>query len=331
MQELHIDPEFEALIPPLTDAEREQLEQNLLADGVRDPIVTWANHDDTILDGHNRYAICQRHQLPFKTKALRFESREAALAWIAANQLGRRNLTPRQISYLRGRRYQSEKQSHGGHRSDDGASGQNTHLKTDERLAEEYQVDPKTIRRDAEFAESLDAAPPEVKRAVLAGEVKATKASVAKLAKLPKAKQETAAKKIAAGTASSVQQAIDTTDSESGDGAVDPGDPSCDRFGVEIPDPALPALEANRRFGQFIRQTAKLLREMESLEYEPAGAYVSWARFRQDSGNLLTMLRGSVFHSLCPHCQGNACEHCKQTGWITQSVYNNLPHELRNE
>lgn len=36
-----IDPEFKTLIPPLAPEELEQLEANILADGCRDPLVTW--------------------------------------------------------------------------------------------------------------------------------------------------------------------------------------------------------------------------------------------------------------------------------------------------
>lgn len=32
---------FQATIPPLTDEEFRQLEQNILADGIRDPLVVW--------------------------------------------------------------------------------------------------------------------------------------------------------------------------------------------------------------------------------------------------------------------------------------------------
>lgn len=50
--ELRIDPEFEGKIPPLTTEEFQQLENNILADGVViNPIIVW---DGVIVDGHNR-------------------------------------------------------------------------------------------------------------------------------------------------------------------------------------------------------------------------------------------------------------------------------------
>jgi hypothetical protein len=83
--------------------------------------------------------------------------REAAFAWVIGNQLGRRNLTPKAASWLRGLRYNAEKQGHGGSRRGTRSSVQNAHLKTEQRLAAEYKVDPSTIRRDGKFAEQVRA------------------------------------------------------------------------------------------------------------------------------------------------------------------------------
>ncbi len=95
MINLKIDPEFQNQIPPLTDDEYKQLEENILKEGkLLSPLIVWGN---TLVDGHNRYAILQKHpEIYFSTMPLRFESREEVLAWICKNQLGRRNLSPEQ-------------------------------------------------------------------------------------------------------------------------------------------------------------------------------------------------------------------------------------------
>ena len=51
---MQIDDEFKNLIPLLTNEEFNQLEENILKEGCREPIVLW---NDTIVDGHNRYEI----------------------------------------------------------------------------------------------------------------------------------------------------------------------------------------------------------------------------------------------------------------------------------
>jgi 16S rRNA G966 N2-methylase RsmD len=87
---IKIDPEFQALIPPLAPEERQQLEANILADGCRDPLVVW---NGVLIDGHNRYEICTKHGIGFETVEKEFADRSEAIEWIIRNQFGRRNLT----------------------------------------------------------------------------------------------------------------------------------------------------------------------------------------------------------------------------------------------
>lgn len=85
-----INPQFAALIPPLSKVESDQLEANILRDGCRDPLVTW---DGTLLDGHHRLEICTRNHLPYQCVSLDLPDENAALIWIIRNQFGRRNIT----------------------------------------------------------------------------------------------------------------------------------------------------------------------------------------------------------------------------------------------
>ena len=90
MKELKIDAELKALIPPLRESEYTQLEQNILSEGIREPILTW---NGTIIDGHNRYSIAKKHGLNFAVKEMQFDNKDAAIGWMIYNQFGRRNLS----------------------------------------------------------------------------------------------------------------------------------------------------------------------------------------------------------------------------------------------
>jgi hypothetical protein len=92
-----IDPEFESLITPLKPDEYAELEKSILEEGCRDPIITWKG---VIVDGHNRYTICRKHSLEFKTVERDFESRDDAKIWMIRNQIGRRNLNDYERSRL---------------------------------------------------------------------------------------------------------------------------------------------------------------------------------------------------------------------------------------
>jgi len=104
--------------------------------------------------------------------------REEAADWIDANQLGRRNLSPEQMSLLRGRRYNRTKKAHGGARE---ASHQNEDLKTAERLAKQYGVGKATIERDGKFAEAVEVLG--LQSEVAAGAVDAPKQAIVQAAK----------------------------------------------------------------------------------------------------------------------------------------------------
>jgi len=109
-----IDAEFKSKIPPLSDYEFKQLEKNIVAEGCREPLIVWkSGQSDILLDGHNRMEICDRNDIPFEVSYKSFSDRFEAMNWMIDNQLGRRNLNPKQMSFLRGQRYDSEKKKGG--------------------------------------------------------------------------------------------------------------------------------------------------------------------------------------------------------------------------
>ena len=193
MINLKIDPEFQSQIPPLTDDEFKQLEENILKEGkLISPLIVWGN---TLVDGHNRYEIVQKHpEISFSTMPLRFENREEAIAWICRNQLGRRNLSPEQKRYLLGKQYEAEKKAakifrgnqytlakkSGGAHDDNHHSGK----KTCDRIAEENGVSRASVLRASHYTRGIDIADnlfPGIKQKVFSGEVKFTNEEMSKL------------------------------------------------------------------------------------------------------------------------------------------------------
>jgi hypothetical protein len=156
VQELKIDPELRDLLPPLTEDEFKGLEKLILEEGCKQPITLWQGY---IADGHNRYEICARHSISFETEDLPLIYKEDVKDWMINHQLGKRNVSLTQISYLRGLQYEREKARHGGDRKSEDikSSGESCHLKTtSQKLAEQHKVSERTIRDDAEFARAVD-------------------------------------------------------------------------------------------------------------------------------------------------------------------------------
>ena len=183
--ELKIDPEFAGKIPPLTEEEFRQLETNILEDGrILSPLIVW---NGTIVDGHNRYRILQKHaELSFEVYEREFKDRYEAIIWICRNQLGRRNLTPAQRKYLIGKQYEAEKASvNGAERRNRDKSGRfqpvgqngplEEPLRTSERIAQEHGTGEHYVRRAERFAQGVDAAEetlPGIRQEIFTGAIK---------------------------------------------------------------------------------------------------------------------------------------------------------------
>lgn len=93
-----INEELRSFIDPLTPVEYAALERSLLADGCRDALVLWR---DVLIDGHNRYDICTKHGIPFRTvNNDKFDSLEDVMLWVIDNNLARRSVSDFQRGML---------------------------------------------------------------------------------------------------------------------------------------------------------------------------------------------------------------------------------------
>ena len=102
---------LKAYIDPLTPDEHAALERSILAEGCRDALVLWGH---VLVDGHNRYGICQKHGLPFQTvQNTRFQSMEDVHLWMIDQHLGRRSVSDfqRGVLALRKRAILAERRS----------------------------------------------------------------------------------------------------------------------------------------------------------------------------------------------------------------------------
>ena len=186
------DESLHAIIPPLTNEEYDLLEHSILSEGCRDPLVIWDKHD-VIIDGHNRFEICNRHDIPFDVIRMSFTDRHEVVDWICKNQLGRRNLTDAARSDLRGKRYNNQKQRVGGDRKSI-CQNDKLILNTHEAIAAEEHVAPRTVTRDGKFSEALDtlATIGIAREEFTSGKRKTKKGHVAILAEIAREEPETA-------------------------------------------------------------------------------------------------------------------------------------------
>lgn len=195
---LKINPEFKNLIRPLRRKELLQLEENLLADGCREPIITWKGF---IVDGHNRYELCSKHGIPFQVLEKEFSSKEEVIAWICANQLGRRNISEETRKYLIGLQYETEKSIVKNKQGKNQHSEEETEIDdedieennggthhTAQKLADEHHISYGTVQKYASYTRALDhlrEVEPDIVPKILSGKYKIAHKNVINLAQLP--------------------------------------------------------------------------------------------------------------------------------------------------
>ncbi len=93
-----INEELRSFIDPLTHNEYAALERSLLAEGCRDALVLWG---EVLIDGHNRYEICSKHQIEFRTvQNTSFASLDDVMLWMIDNHLARRSVSDYQRGVL---------------------------------------------------------------------------------------------------------------------------------------------------------------------------------------------------------------------------------------
>lgn len=181
--ELKTNPEFKALLRDLSPEEFAQLEQNIIdAKGATESILVWSpegSDDQFIVDGHNRYAICTKHGLSFRTRKIPgLKTADDVTEFMIRHQLGRRNLTQEEMIYFRGKLYTNLKGKRGGDQTE-------ARIDAAKQVADETGVTPRTVKRNANFAEAVDkigAVDPELKKKALEGEA-GSPAAVERVAK----------------------------------------------------------------------------------------------------------------------------------------------------
>lgn len=232
-----IDEEFKFLLPRLDPESHTALEASILEHGIRDAIVIWKGHD-ILIDGHNRYGIAQKHDLPFKTTELEFPTREDVIIWMITTQIARRNLSPLQFTYFLGLQYKAAKKVRGGLRTGagrkkEGGENENTQIadseesssenrnlinsqqgRTAEILGNQHGLARSTVVAAEKVADGITAigkTSKEAKRKIIDGEARISRKRLTQLGTAPSPEVKDVARSIDAGTFGKSTDADTTT------------------------------------------------------------------------------------------------------------------------
>jgi len=211
---IRVDETIRRTLIPLREDELQLLEQSVLTESIRDPLVVWNrnNGEYVLLDGHHRYELAQKHGLNFSVVEMEFDNETDAVQWVLRNQLARRNLTDEQRTLVLGRLYNQMKLAQG--RPPESEKGEkfspfSGHHATSKYIASLHGVSDRTVHNAAEFAKAVDTLAeiePKAADAILLGKVPDAKTALPKVEPelLPKV-----AERIAQGNAHSIKEAVD--------------------------------------------------------------------------------------------------------------------------
>lgn len=182
---IEINEELRVYIDPLSAEEYAALERSILTEGCRDALVLWGN---VLVDGHNRYEICRKHGIAFRTlQNERFQSMDDVRLWMIDNHLGRRSVSDYQRGVLALRKkqiLQSREQSVPAGE----AALPEPPMPSRQELAREARVSSNTL---AQIERIEQRAVPALVKAVRSGEISINAAAA--VASLPETRQQAAA------------------------------------------------------------------------------------------------------------------------------------------
>lgn len=275
---LKIDEEFRDLLRPLNTDEYENLEESIKTLGMAyDPIIHWG---DIIIDGHHRYGICQHGGYKYTTLELDFDSREEAIDWIIDKQYGRRNLTPNEIKYYRGYKFNKMMSSPKKERDI-------------EQLAKEQGVTDRTLRRDGEYQQGVEKLSPESKQKILKNEIKITAKEIKEIAKMDKLSAEKAIDSIEKGTG------IEYEDINS--------------WIVELAEPYKNSVRQ-------LRSMKKKMETISFNPTEGKYVAAKYTRLKNNLDELIDIIHQCEPVSGCNECGGEGCNSCYGTGFLSRAA-----------
>lgn len=214
---MRIDPEFEGVIGKQKTSEFEQLEKNILQLGrITDPLKTWHGF---IVDGHHRWRIYQNHKdkLPEPSVVSLDDDlpndKYAVIVWICQNQVGQHNLNTDELADILFRANEAQKHIHTGNQyTAKLEAGENAGFQegmrraskdgTVREIAEKFNMPVGKTSHLIRYGRARDTAEklhPGFKKGMETGEIKATRAQVLEIRRLPEEERKEAVERIANG------------------------------------------------------------------------------------------------------------------------------------
>lgn len=254
--EFTIDPELEALLERTTATEDTAFENLLIEAGGPDESLKVWKEKGVLIDGHRRFAVCQKHGLPYKVEELSFPDKDAVKHWMRLRQRYRRNLSDFQRMQL-----------------DADIVKQ---LGSAAEVARQTGKAKSTVTRAVKTVEAVEKMRPMARKAIESGKVSVSRRAVESLEELPPVARKKAESLIANEKVESVTEAVNAVGvpiKEQNDNvqrkvvkaAAPLPESYVDSFGQEVPKPLWRVFKEVGMFMVLSNQLTKIAGEIKEL------------------------------------------------------------------
>lgn len=190
LRDLNIDFEFSNLSPDMPQEIYDKLEEALVDCGCKEPILIW---HDYIIDGHYRYNLCHKWEIPFSVEKVNFPSRDDAIVWICRQHLKKQYLTSTNQRYLLGKYFNAGRSVLSREQGDININGKvlSTRYLAATKIAEGYPFSHHAVYKYGTMADSIDiifAKEPELANRIISEQIKGSYSNIRAVSQLPKDK-----------------------------------------------------------------------------------------------------------------------------------------------
>lgn len=103
-----------------------------------------------------------------------------------------------------------------------------------------------------------------------------------------------------------------------------------DQLGHEIlVDELAEVFESKSKLKSIYSRIEEIRKEVKVISTKRVGIYLDQQQALADLTNVMTALKFAAPHAVCTSCDGDTCEQCRYSGFITKEIYNRLPETAK--
>lgn len=185
---LQINPEFESLQTMCSEEYLKELEEDIIKNGLSHSLLEWQGY---LIDGHKRYKICKKNNIPFNVNTIPFNDKLTVLEWICNRNLQKDDLSEEYRKYYIGKIFWLKNKANIAYKKINsvGKHDDNNLNRADiaHQIGMDFNVSFGTILKYGIYSNSIDnirLKEPEIAKAILLGKINVSHKNVVEISQL---------------------------------------------------------------------------------------------------------------------------------------------------